>query len=488
MNILQVANGFPPVDRGGVEVYTLGLAGALRSMGHDVAVFCREAGETRPIYSVRDQVVEGIPVHFVVNRFNPGVSLAPRYHDRQIEALFARWVEARRPDVIHFQHTHGLSASLLMRAVEMGLPFAVTLHDYWYMCPQVNLLRPDGSLCPGSHHPVNCYECVFGRPYPPLGPNAPDLTVPASPSVPRPVEHRPLGLGDALYRPLQKTLPRPVRRALLDTYDWARIKALPYLKSLSAAARRSDASALRARARYMQAVLTRCRHITVPSAGVKARYADLGVPEEQIHVMPLGIEMSVWRDLQPAARPHGAGLRFGYIGSLLRHKGVDLIVRAFRQLNLPDTSLWLHGFTLPGDPFADFLRQLAGSDPRIHFTGAYTRPELPRILNRMDVLLIPSRWHETFSIVTREAVLAGLPVIASRMGGIPEAIEDGVNGILLPPDDVAAWRMTMQRVVESPDLVTRLHRAQLTRRVKSMDEHAVELSQLYAQLQNEAGG
>jgi glycosyltransferase involved in cell wall biosynthesis len=103
------------------------------------------------------------------------------------------------------------------------------------------------------------------------------------------------------------------------------------------------------------------------------------------------------------------------------------------------------------------------------------------------VLLIPSIWHETFSLVTREAVLAGLPVVASRMGSIPEIIEDEVNGLLLPPGDLDAWARALRRMVSSPDLIAAFHRAQLGRRsrIKSMDEHVAEMIHLYAQARNE---
>ncbi len=484
MNILQVTNGFPPVDRGGVETYTLALSRSLRSAGHDVVVFCREPGDGRPIYSVRDEIVEDIPVRFVANRFDGATPLASRYFDRRIEALFVRWVEEQRPDVIHFQHTHGLSASLLARAAEMGVPFVMTLHDYWYMCPQVNLLRPDNALCAGIHHGVNCYECIYGRSYPPLGPGRPDFDAPLSLPPVEPAKRHPLGLNDETYYPLQKILPWPVRRLLLGLYDVARLRVLPPARSLWAAVRPVDMEPLRVRARYMRDVLTRCEYIVVPSAVVKTQYVDFGVPAERLYVIPHGMDTSLWEGFRPAQRPRGPGLRFGYIGSLLRNKGVDFIVQAFRRLDAPGTELWLHGFELPGAPFAKWLHELANGDSRIHFAGPYTPPELPAILNRMDVLLIPSRWHETFSIVTREALLAGLPVIASRMGGIPDAIEDGVNGVLLPPDDMEAWLAAMRRAVEERDWVAALHRAQLTHQVKSMDAHAAELAQLYTQVRD----
>jgi len=233
----------------------------------------------------------------------------------------------------------------------------------------------------------------------------------------------------------------------------------------------------------MQETLNLCQYIVAPLHFVKAQYVDFGIPQEQIHVIPPGMEMRIWEGFRPAPRPRGEKLRFGYIGSLLRHKGVDFMIRAFRQLNAPDTELWIHGFELPDSPFTCTIHNLADGDARIHFAGPYAMPELPNILNQLDVLLIPALWHETFSFVTREAVLAGLPVIASRMGGIPDAIDDGVNGILLPPGDMKAWATAMRRVVEDRELVAALHRAQLTRKVKSMGEHAAELIQLYAQAQ-----
>ena len=487
MKILYVANGFPPVDLGGVENYTLELSRELRAMGHDVAVFCREPGDGRPIYSVRDDVSDGIPVRFVNNRFDPAAPFGRRYLDRRIEGLFGRWVEEQRADVIHFQHTNGLSASLLARAARMGVPFAVTVWDYWYMCPQVNLLRPDYSLCVGSHTDVNCYECLYGTRFPPRGRHVPDLngSEPVPTECPEPIDHRPLGLGDEVYYPLQRALPWSVRRALLRTYDFARLKLGRGARTALASIFPPDLAPLRVRARYMQETLSLCQHIVAPLPFVRDRYATFGIPAEQIHVIPPGMDLSLWTGFQPAPRPRGDTLRFGYIGSLLRHKGVDLIVRAFQKVQAPNAELWLHGFELPGGSFTRLLHNLADGDRHVHFAGPYTKPELPGILNQLDVLLIPAVWHETFSFVTREAVLAGLPVIASRMGGIPAAIEDGVNGLLLPPADVDAWVRAMQRVVEDRELVAAFHRAQLSRQVKPMDQHAAELVQLYVRMQRE---
>jgi glycosyltransferase involved in cell wall biosynthesis len=265
-----------------------------------------------------------------------------------------------------------------------------------------------------------------------------------------------------------------------------RLKLGRGLRTLLATVFPPDLTPLRIRAEYMRETLSLCQHIVAPLPFVKGQYGEFGIPAEQIHVITPGMDLDLWAGFQPAPRPHGETLRFGYIGSLLRHKGVDLLLRAFRKLHAPNAGLWLHGFEMPGSPFARSLHSLAGDDPRIHFVGPYAKPDLPGILNQLDVLLIPSIWHETFSFVTREAVLAGLPVIASRMGGIPAAIDDGVNGLLLPRDDVEAWVAAMRRVVQDRELIAAFHRAQLSRTIKPMDEHAAELVQLYAQMQRES--
>ena len=477
MRILQVSNGLPPVDRGGVETYTLALAKALASVGHEVTVFCREASGDRPIHSTRDAIVEGVPARFVVNRVEASTPFVQRFHDSAVEVIFERRVDEKRPDVVHFQHTIGLSASLLNRAARLGVPYVATLHDYWYMCPQINLLRPDFRVCAGSHRRVNCYECIYGSPYPPSSDGTPNSRW--APVLP---DDRPFRLSDAVYYPLQRALPGLVRRMLLRAYDFARLTALPRIRWWLTPRSDPSAVALRERARFMRAILRACPYIIAPSETVRQRYVSFGISESLIRVVAHGWDTSAWHNTLSACRPHGGVFRFGYLGSLLQHKGVDVIIRAFRELDGAKTELWIHGFDVPGSPYSHHLHELAGGDDRIHFAGPYVPSDLPVVMDQMDVLLVPSRWPETFSLVTHEAILAGLPVVASRIGAIPDAIEDGVNGILLPAGDTRAWVGAMRRLSEGPELVRALHQDQSDREVKSMEDHASELAQVYARL------
>jgi hypothetical protein len=81
MRIAQIVNGFPPIDNGEVERFTIALSKALQARGHEVTVDGREPGLGHLVYSKRDKVVNGTFVRFVVNHFTPVTPFSLRYYD-----------------------------------------------------------------------------------------------------------------------------------------------------------------------------------------------------------------------------------------------------------------------------------------------------------------------------------------------------------------------------------------------------------------------
>ena len=236
----------------------------------------------------------------------------------------------------------------------------------------------------------------------------------------------------------------------------------------------------------MQQMLNSASRLLVPSDFCRQVYLDFGARADAIQVLPEGLELDHWRHLPP--RKPSPNLCFGYIGAQSAHKGVDVLVRAFRQLANPHAELYLFGAGVPNDPFASRLKKAAAGDPRIHFRGRYENRRLPELLVGIDVIVIPSRWHETFSIVTHEALLAGLPVVASRLGGIPEVITDGVNGLLVPPSDEAALAEALARLASGRALVARLAQAAASTPVTSIRAHTLKVETIYQEVLDEAHG
>jgi glycosyltransferase involved in cell wall biosynthesis len=145
---------------------------------------------------------------------------------------------------------------------------------------------------------------------------------------------------------------------------------------------------------------------------------------------------------------------------------------------------------MPGDPFMGQLRRLAGKDPRVHLMGRYHQKDLPDILSGIDLIVIPSLWHETFSIVAREALLSGTPVVAFEIGALPEIIDDGQNGLLVPVGDLNALHDALHSLSTDHNLLARLREGALesAKRIKDMEEHVGEVDLIYESLMSRTKG
>jgi glycosyltransferase involved in cell wall biosynthesis len=166
MRIALVVHQYPPEHVGGTEIYTRNLAVALAESGHQVAVFHPQAAESGD--EQRDQ--DGILIWRAAQRplpasFHPLGSFWRTLRNRAIEGSFRRFLASFSPEVVHLQHLQNVSVRLVRLAA--GRPRLLTLHDYWYICANGQLLRPDGTMCPSPG--VGCAACALarlGRPLP----------------------------------------------------------------------------------------------------------------------------------------------------------------------------------------------------------------------------------------------------------------------------------------------------------------------------------
>lgn len=167
----------------------------------------------------------------------------------------------------------------------------------------------------------------------------------------------------------------------------------------------------------------------------------------QTHVVYNGSPMAVVAIAPPSAgrRP----LRFGFIGALTPNKGVEWLIEQF-QARGDDASLLIAG---RGD--AAYVNQLkSAADPqRVHFVGYRKAAEF---FSEIDVAVVPSLSPESFGLVALEACAHHLPVIASRMGGLVEIVQDEINGLLCSPARPDSLGEAIGRLVRDPALRQRL--------------------------------
>jgi glycosyltransferase involved in cell wall biosynthesis len=184
------------------------------------------------------------------------------------------------------------------------------------------------------------------------------------------------------------------------------------------------------------------------SRAIRDRLAEVGVPGERLVVIPNGVDLARFTPreraaaraelaavLGPAIAAGECGPLLVFAGELLPVKQADRLIRSVAQLSAArDTepvALALAG----AGPEEDRLRALAhelGLDDAVVFAGQRPHAEMPAWLAAADLLVLPSE-SEGLPLVIPEALAAGTPVVASRVGGIPECLEDGVTGVLVPP-------------------------------------------------------
>lgn len=141
-----------------------------------------------------------------------------------------------------------------------------------------------------------------------------------------------------------------------------------------------------------------------------------------------------------------------YVGSLTRHKGIQILIEAVRRIKKDNLRLAIVG----SGRYKDKLEDMANSDKRIAFYGKISNDDIEVWYNKADVLVVPSVWNEVFGIVILEAFRAGVPVIASSIGGIPEVVKDNYNGFLFEPGDVDQLKQVLESIIENPEVLARL--------------------------------
>jgi glycogen(starch) synthase len=240
----------------------------------------------------------------------------------------------------------------------------------------------------------------------------------------------------------------------------ARIHRCPLVVTVHCSARHTVAGRS-AKARLLRAAGGRIESWTLRRADAVVTLADRtrlllardGVPTARLHLVPSGFEPDLFESEQADAFPDVPQPRVGYLGRLARQKRPDLLLHAFARMAQP-----AHLVVVGDGPDAARVRRLAARSPardRIVRRGFVPHAQVPAVLASLDVLVLPSAYEELGSVLI-EAMAAGLPVVATRVGGIPEVVADGETGLLVPPGDAPALAAAVDRLLADPALAKRL--------------------------------
>jgi GT2 family glycosyltransferase/glycosyltransferase involved in cell wall biosynthesis len=445
MRILEIVHGFPPAAIGGTELYAQSHARALQRGGDEVLVFTREHDVNRAEYEVRTETRGAVRVISVNNTFRKTRTFEETYRNTNIDAIAANLIDTFKPEAAHIHHLTGLSTSIVRLLAERRVPTVFTLHDFWLMCHRGQLLDVNYRLCDGPGT-VGCHACL------PLAAGAGSVAF----------------AGARVLRTVERRLPAAWVRRLREVGE--RSAAL-------LAGSRVTQDHERLRIAHMRSICDEVTHFLAPSRYIRDQFVKFGVRTDRITVSTNGVQpIQLAPDLHVGPKP----LRLGFLGGLMVSKGLHILLEAVARLPTGSVTVDVFGgsSTYHGD---DSYRRrveplLIGVGARVH--GPFAHEQVGDKLSSIDVLVAPSIWPENAPLVIQEAFLARIPVVASRIGGIPEMVIHDVNGLLFNPGDAEDLSRSLRRLIDEPRLVATLRAAMPA--VRTIEEDVRKTRDIYS--------
>lgn len=450
-----------------------------------------------------------------------------------------RWLDARGAQVVHIHSLEGCSLDLVAAVRATGRPVVVTPHNYWYVCPQVDLLHKEARLCDDYRGGERCVGCLIGRPFGAqragrtvgqameraIGPGLTDLVrktgysvvkalwpVKRGTSSPRKPTPAPAWTDPDLARGFDAGPPgdgRIERGLSPDPADPADkvIDPPPLAEDENERFLTSDRHLVvlndygRRRAAGISA-LNAASLVTPPSDFLRRVHVAMGVEEARTRTVRLGqphfdqihrrAARSPYYDSRPwdpsAPRP----LRFGFFGTTRPNKGLEVLIRAI--LTLDPAVRQRCQFLIRAAGWDWPFRKRVAAFPEVQFAGGYDLIQLIGAGGEYDVGVVPHIWFENSPLVLLEHLHAGKFVLAARLGGPVEWVVEpspaaAGNGLFFPagqPERLAACISRLVRgevVLPSPREV---HAR--TPHLQTYPGHVAEVEGIYNELLRREGG
>lgn len=522
---------------GGVSGYVQQLALELVDRGHEVAYLSSgqtyvpdRQGRIGPPTARRLNDFAGVQVYEIVN--SPVVSPGPCQHDApgteicspELEAEVLRLVGLLGVDVVHLHNIEGMSAGCLAALCHRprGWSVVYSLHNYHTVCPQAYLLQQGRTPCRSFDSGRSCVTCLSERPSRDEKQHrarlyADRFPVAAPPPPPPPAAPLSQRLKEALA-----THPQPPRAApppppilppgtvVTQATVRAQIAGAPRLTSVPLyvfdpespewAPLENDATGepegslgagpFAARRAAMVAALNACDRVLAVSSFVERKFTALGLKPEVLRRQMIGSRMVEIAGGQPEVldrvpRPEApAALHLVFLGYHNYPKGLHMLLDALELLtpaHLAPIHLRVHAKDVErAAPRLDRLRARLGS---LSVSGGYAYEAVPALVAGADLGVVPSVWWDNGPQTVMEFLACGVPVLGAALGGIPDLVEHGRNGLLFRGNDRFDLARTLAALPWQRARLEGLRGG--VRPPLSMAAHATEVLSLYASLKAE---
>ena len=423
--ILVVSAGDFRSEYGGGQIYVRTIVDELINRGEDIVI------------AVRDDGCQPFTVSEYRNVKVVNYSLAGPGDTR---ATILSLLDKVKPEVVH---AHADKALFADACASLGIPSVITAHHGGLLCPAGTLMNYRDEICRIQCAPRVCLPCVL----------------------------KSLRWGILAWFPLQ-LIPWPVQISAGKILR--RKKFIPYFTPVGTVALH-----IQEKAAEWATIRKTAGTLISPSKAMADSMLRNGAERRRIRIVPHGI-------IPPGKRasggvPEGRPLRFYFVGRICYVKGLHVMIEAFRALDRKDVELHIVGEASRKAEVRYYrrLKKLSGEDERIFWHGKVEHKELGELTAQFDIMIHPAIFLEVFGLTIAEAMSLGKPVISTRCGGAEDQIVDGVNGVLVAPNDAGSLRAGMMRLIEDEKL--RKHIADnAPNSVNLLTSHVDELMKCYS--------
>lgn len=391
MHILKIIHGYPPSYNAGSEIYSQSVCNEL-SKQHRVSVFTREENLYAPDFSVRKESRHINLDLYVVN--NPQGK--DGYRHKQMDKVFEDLLKGLKPDIAYIGHLNHLSTGLVEVLYRYGIRIVYMLHDFWLMCPRGQFLtRSIGR---------NCNFTICDR-------------------------QEDARCAELCYEVYFSGYPEDREQDIARWTTW-----------------------VKQRMQHIREIVTKVDLFIAPARFLMNRYVqDFGIPQEKISYLDYGFPTDYLDKKLLSSTPRET-FTFGYIGTHIPAKGINLLLEAFATL--PERAV-LRIYGRPNGQSTKALEVMASRLPEyleVVFCGEYNNEQLvPQVFNQVDCIVVPSIWAENSPLVIHEAQACHIPVITADYGGMSEYVLHRENGLLFRHRDSTSLAEQMFWAMQHPE-------------------------------------
>jgi glycosyltransferase involved in cell wall biosynthesis len=451
MKILLVSHTFFPDFIGGTESYVLGLAETYIKLKHEVLILTSNPLSKKNDYSlIKDKYLD-VDVIRINKNIRQYSKFEQTYIDPLVDEKFLEVIDDFKPDVVHFHHLMHLSLDIVKITKEKSIPCVYTIHDYWSQnsCHK----RVDFSNQLMEANDINSETKYLIQ------------LLNKGPTTPTPISWQKFIESQNKPNYLKTAIEKIITRLLTPT---AEIQNFHKYKKM-----------VIFRKKYFKQMFSQIDLVVFPSLFLFQEYSKWGINVKNYIISDNGINLT--SNIQKLSiKTKQKHINFAYIGAIIEEKGLDVLLKSWQQIyNITQNTSKLKIY---GDYSVDYqytkrIKNQIKNMKNVKLLGKFDRKDIASIFSNIDVLIVPSRWHENAPMVIREAQTFKIPTIVSRMGGMPESITHGVNGYIFENGDYLGLSTIIEKLIENKNLISQLSQNILP--PKSIFEDAKNTINLY---------